>query len=108
MEATEKHFLISRYDKRKSFYKKAFVKVQEDNMTKNFLLYSYNTLVAICTEDKKSPLVSYSYLGYFSQTTTRHQKEFFKQYGLNDDDIKELMKHKTPSQKDITQNIALF
>lgn len=34
----------------------------------------------------------YEYIGHYSMTTTTHQKEFFKQYGLNDKEIKELFK----------------
>ena len=49
-------------------------------------------MVAIYTEDKMSNLKLYTYFGKFSQTTTRHQKEFFKQNGLSDKEIKELFK----------------
>lgn len=85
--------LECQYDTRKSFYGKAKVVIQEDNICKNYLLYSYNTLVAIYTEDKMSNLKQYRYLGKYSCTTTRHQKEFFKQYGLTEKDIKELFKN---------------
>ena len=34
--------------------------------------------------------MKYEYLGQYSQTTTGHQKEFFKQNGLSDKEIKEL------------------
>ena len=80
------------YDTRQSFYGKAQVEEKEDNICKNYLLYSYGTLVAIYTEDKITDLKQYSYLGKYSQTTTRHQKEFFKQFGLSDKEIKELFK----------------
>jgi hypothetical protein len=79
-----------KYDSRASFYKKAKVVIKEDNICYNELLYSYGTLVAIYTKDKMSTLEQFSYLGKYSQTTTRHQKEFFKQKGLNDKQIKEL------------------
>ena len=82
--------LDCRYDTRASFYGKAKVEVKEDNICKNYLLYSYGTLVAIYTEDKITNLKRYDYLGKYSQTTTRHQKEFFKQNGLSDKEIKEL------------------
>lgn len=82
--------LDCRYDTRNSFYGKAKVEEKEDNICKNYLLYSYGTLVAIYTEDKITNLKRYDYLGKYSQTTTRHQKEFFKQNGLSDKEIKEL------------------
>ncbi len=85
--------LDARYDSRASFYGKARVKVSEDNISISYMLYSYNTLVAIYTEDKTSGLKQYNYLGKYSQTTTRHQKEFFKQFGLGDIEIKELFKN---------------
>lgn len=87
-----KYDLECRNDTRKSFYGKAVVEEKEDNICKNYLLYSYGTLVAIYTEDKITNLKQYSYLGKYSQTTTRHQKEFFKQHGLNDKQIEEVFK----------------
>ena len=33
------------------------------------------------------------YFGKYSQTTTRHQKEFFRQNGLSEVDIAELFKN---------------
>ena len=85
--------LECRYDSRQSFYGKAEVKIKEDNISYNELLHSYDTLVAIYTKDKMSNLEQFTYLGKFSQTTTRHQKEFFKQHGLSDKEIKELFKN---------------
>ena len=85
-----KYNLDCRYDSRASFYGKAVVEIIEDNICKNYCLKSYGTLVAIYTEDKTTNLKQYSYLGKYSQTTTRHQKEFFKQFGLSDKEIKEL------------------
>lgn len=82
--------LECRFDSRQSFYKKAKVKIKEDNITYDELLYSYGTLVAIYTKDKMSDLEIFTYNGKYSQTTTRHQKEFFKQKGLVDKEIKEL------------------
>ena len=85
--------LECRYDSRQSFYGKAQIEEKEDNICKNYLLYSYGTLVAIYTENKTSNLKQYTYCGKYSQTTTRHQKEFFKQNGLSDKQIKELFKN---------------
>lgn len=87
--------LEARFDSRKSFYGKAKVEIKADEMTYNELLYSYGTLVAIYTLDKITENELYTYCGKFSQTTTRHQKEFFKQKGLNDKEIKELFKNRT-------------
>ena len=60
--------LIPKYSSRKSFYGKAQVEIKEDAVCKNYLLYSYGTLVAIYTEDKMSNLKQYSYLGHYSMT----------------------------------------
>ena len=87
--------LECRFDTRQSFYGKAEVDIKEDNICYNELLYSYGTLVAIYTKDKMSTLEQFIYLGKYSQTTTRHQKEFFRQKGLSDKEIKELMKNGT-------------
>lgn len=82
--------LEARYDTRKSFYGKAIIDIYEDNIVKTEKLYSYGTLVAIYSYDKVKNIRRYDYLGKWSQTTTRHQKEFFKQHGLSDKRIKEL------------------
>ena len=87
------------YDTRQSFYKKA--KIEELNtkgehgQTKLLNLYSYGTLVAkiLYSDIDNIKKITYLYMGQFSQTTTRHQKEFFKQHGLNDQKIKELFKN---------------
>ena len=84
--------LCAKYSTRKSFYGKATVKEEEDNICKNYLLYSYGTLVGIYTEDKITGCKIYHYLGHYSATTTTHQKEFFKQNGLTDAEIKKLFK----------------
>lgn len=86
------YYLECRYDARQSFYKKAKVVIKEDNICSNELLYSYGTLVAIYSKDKIENKEQFTYCGKFSQTTTRHQKEFFKQHDLSDKEIKELFK----------------
>lgn len=78
--------LECRYDSRQSFYGKAQVKILKSGLE----LYSYNTLVARITNEPNK--TTYENFGKFSQTTTRHQKEFFKQEGLSDAQIKELFK----------------
>lgn len=64
--------LTARYDSRKSFYGKALVEEDGDTLT----LYSYLTPVAKITNGK---YISLGYEGY-SQTTSRHIKEFRKQF----------------------------
>ncbi len=88
----KEYYLETIYDSRESFYKKAKVEIKEDNVAYNELLYSYNTLVAIYTKDKITDLEQFNYLGYFSQTTKRHQTEFFRQKGLSDKELITLFK----------------
>lgn len=87
----EKYELTCQYDSRASFYGKAKVLDQQMSDWREIDLYSYNTLVAKIIETNKS--IRYIYYGKYSQTTTRHQKEFFKQNGLDDKQIKELFKN---------------
>lgn len=72
-EDTEE-FLEPRYDSRASFYKKAKV-VTKDNGDEE--LYSYGTHVGGVRGGKP-----YS-KGKFSQTTSRHQKDYFQQRGFD-------------------------
>ena len=85
-----KYDLSCRYDTRKSFYGKAIIEEIINNNVEDLKLYSYGTLVARIT--KIGNIITYYYFGKYSQTTTRHQKEFFKQNGLSDKEIKELFK----------------
>ena len=87
--------LLCRYDSRNSFYGKAKVEIIEGNNCYQICLYSYGTLVAMITYTKSIKQKRYDYYGKYSQTTTRHQKEFFKQNGLSDKEIKELFKNGT-------------
>lgn len=89
----EKYDLECRFDSRNSFYGKAQVKETRYIGLHLIELFSYDTLVAKIEE--KENKTSYIYLGKYSQTTTRHQKEFFKQNGLCDREIKELFKKGT-------------
>ena len=63
--------LVPRYDTRKSFYGKARV-IDHENGTVE--LQSYDTIVSRCVNGKVEEL------GKWSATTTRHQKEFRKQF----------------------------
>jgi len=69
--------LTARYDRRKSFYGKAIVKELRNvrNGQVFYTLYSYGTKVA--EVDAKGVYHSY---GKWSQTTSRHQKEFERQF----------------------------
>lgn len=88
--------LSCRYDTRQSFYGKAMVEEQDlkylhSGLNKVIKLWSYGTLVAEIHEH--DDIKKYYCFGKYSQTTTRHQKEFFKQNGLSDKQIKELFKN---------------
>lgn len=63
--------LEPRFDARKSFYGKAKIIDYENGI---FELQSYDTIVSRCVNGKVEEL------GKFSNTTTRHQKEFRKQF----------------------------
>ena len=74
--------LMIQYDSRKSFYKKAHVKT-EDNKK---ILISYNTEVAYIKDGFAVVL------GLYSMTTTRHIKEFLKQNGFKAENSKQILK----------------
>lgn len=63
--------LEARFDARKSFYGKAKI-IDHENGTVELL--SYDTIVSRCVNGKVEEL------GKWSNTTTRHQKEFRKQF----------------------------
>lgn len=63
--------LDARFDSRKSFYGKAKV-IDYENGT--YELRSYSTIVSRCKDGKVE------HLGKWSQTTSRHQREFEKQF----------------------------
>jgi len=86
--------LNCKYDKRASFYGKARVRVYADEIVEKEELLSYGTLVANYVYYKKENKKVYEYFGCYSQTTTRHQKEFFRQLDLTEEEIKELWKNK--------------
>ena len=85
--------LECRFDSRASFYGKAKVECQKTDYEHTQDLYSYGTLVASVVMQFEKRRTIYKYFGKYSQTTTRHQKEFFKQNGLSDKEIKELFKN---------------
>lgn len=63
--------LTARFDARKSFYGKAHVIDHENGVIE---LQSYNTIVSRCVNG------TVEHLGRWSQTTSRHQREFEKQF----------------------------
>ncbi len=63
--------LETRFDARKSFYGKAQIIDHENGV---YELQSYSTIVSRCENGKVT------HLGKWSQTTTRHQKEFERQF----------------------------
>ncbi len=77
----QRYELSTQYDSRASFYGKARV---EDYGHKKVLV-SYSTDVAVIEKGKAK--VS----GLYSNTTTRHIKEFLKQNGFRADNSKQIM-----------------
>lgn len=65
--------LEPQFDARQSFYGKAHIIDYEDG---TFELQSYNTIVSRCVNGKVEEL------GKWSNTTTRHQKEFRRQFEI--------------------------
>ena len=63
--------LTARFDARKSFYGKAHIIDHENGVIE---LQSYNTIVSRCVNGVVE------HLGRWSQTTSRHQREFEKQF----------------------------
>ena len=76
--------LIPQFDSRKSFYKKAMVKTEDNQKT----LYSFDAKVCIINLDLKTAQI----ISLFSETTTRHIKEFLKQNGFKVEDTNQLRK----------------
>jgi hypothetical protein len=85
--------LECQFDTRQTFHGKAKVHETCQDNVQHMELLSYDTLVANYVYYKNENRKVYEYFGKYSQTTTRHQKEFFKQLGLSDKRIKELFKN---------------
>lgn len=90
MKVKDSYQLDCRYDSRQSFYGKARVETIKNKNVEDYKLYSYGTLVARITIIGN--IKNYYYLGKYSQTTTRYQKEFFKQHGLFGNELELLFK----------------
>lgn len=80
------------YDSRASFYGKATVEEDGENMV--LKLTSYSTHVATIQQGEedlgRTETIAEVY-GQYSQTTTRHIKEFLKQHGFKADNAKQIM-----------------
>lgn len=87
------YILECQYDTRKSFYGKAKVHETYKDNIQHLELQSYDTLVANYVYYKNENRKVYEYFGKYSGTTTRHQKEFFKQLGLTEKELKDLFKN---------------
>ena len=69
--------LDARFDSRASFYRKAIVKLFKHNEKECYKLYSYGTLVMVIENDKSYRMEDD---GLYSYTTTRHCREFVRQF----------------------------
>ena len=77
----KKYELLPIYDGRKSFYYKAIIEEENENIK----LYSYNTLVCTLLHNDIILNDSIDQSLLFSNTTLRHIKEFLKQFYFNSD-----------------------
>ena len=68
--------LRPKHDSRKSFYRKAFIKINNNALNRVIKLYSYDTLVMTIS---KNTIIFYKNVEY-SPTTMRHIRECLKQY----------------------------
>lgn len=84
IESKLRYYLDCRYDSRASFYCKAEVEEFSDG---SFVLKSYSNYVACIMPDGKAHV-----RGKYSQTTTRHIKEFLKQFNFKADNLSQILK----------------
>lgn len=75
-----KYILTKNFD---GYYNKALM-YRNENTTFNYVLVSYNTIVA---EIKKDKFIIY---GYYSQTTARHINKFLDHFGIKEMSKKEI------------------
>ena len=76
------------YSSQVSFWDRAHTITTYEDNKKIIELRSYSTIVARYTYDGAQHI--YEYLGYYSRTTTKHQKEFFLQQGLSEEQYNKL------------------
>lgn len=88
--------LSARFDIRASFYKKAMVKLFNHKGKDHYRLYSYGTLVMIIEKDVdtgKNKVYRLEDDDLYSYTTTRHCREFVRQFAnIEDLTKKDLLK----------------
>lgn len=77
-------YLATRYDRRKSFYKKAKVY----KVGNYIVLVSYDTIVA--KVEKVGNIIGAQVFGYYSATTRRHTNELLDQFDIKAPTAKEL------------------
>jgi hypothetical protein len=74
MKIIRKEELEARYDSRKSFYKKAWIKYADNG---DIILQSYSTDIAVLHSNGEFEFEKYSY------TSNRHLYEFMKQFDID-------------------------
>ena len=84
-------YLNPSLDSRKSFYKKASIRTEDNKL----ILRSYQTDVAFIDLNTKIATV----YNMYSNTTTRHIKDFLYQYGFKIGTSKEIMKMYNPNYR---------
>lgn len=100
MITTDSYILDCHYDARASFYGKAkVIEVFKDGVIIEKKLISYNTHVA--SIKYVDGVAKPEYYGSYSQTTTRHQKEFFRQNGFYAKDYFERAKERIMNKEKI-------
>lgn len=77
IKASPSYDLRPEYDSRQSFYGKARVEDNGNEVT----LYSYNT--PICMIDRTRGVITFTEYYSYSQTTRRHLREFLYQNGID-------------------------
>lgn len=77
--------LMSKYSTRKSFYHKATIIEDDPRDPNSILLKSYESIVAKVDQDGH-----FTTGGFYSTTTSSHQKEFAKQFADDYNDKKPL------------------
>lgn len=83
--------LMSKYSTRKSFYNKAKIIENDPRDPNSILLKSYNSIVAKVDQDG-----CFTTGGFYSTTTSSHQKEFAKQFADDYDEKKSLKSYANP------------
>lgn len=83
--------LEAKYISRKSFYSKAKIIENDPRDPNSILLKSYNSIVAKVDQDGH-----FTTGGFYSTTTSSHQKEFAKQFADDYNDKKPLASYANP------------